>query len=96
MRAPSVERGGGKNGWADGLTGGALRAGLGQPTKTSVERFLEPGLAASIHARELKRAAIEANPTSSRRRRSPDGLQREMAQICTILLLGGKRPRCCG
>ena len=33
MRAPSVERGGGKNGWADGLTGGAQRAGLGPPTK---------------------------------------------------------------
>ena len=33
MRAPSVERGGGKNGWADGLTGGAVRSGLEPPTK---------------------------------------------------------------
>ena len=33
MRAPSVERGGGKNGWADGLTGGAVRTGLEPPTK---------------------------------------------------------------
>ena len=33
MCAPSVERGGGENGWADGLTGGALRAGLEPPTK---------------------------------------------------------------
>ena len=60
------------------------------PQKTFVERLLEPGLAASIGARELKMAAIEANPTSSRRGRPPDGLQREMAQICTILLLGGE------
>ena len=37
MCAPSVERGGGGNGWADGLTGGALRAGLEPPTKTSGE-----------------------------------------------------------
>ena len=37
MWAPSVERGGGGNGWADGLTGGALRAGLEPPTKTSGE-----------------------------------------------------------
>ena len=49
--APSVERGGGENGWADGLTGGALRAGPAPPTKTFVERFLEPGLAASIAGR---------------------------------------------
>ena len=35
--APSVERGGGGNGWADGLTGGALRAGPESPTKTSGE-----------------------------------------------------------
>ena len=48
MRAPSVERGGGKNGWADGLTGGALRAGPATHKKTFVERLLEPGLAASI------------------------------------------------
>ena len=50
MWAPAVERGRGENGWADGLTGGALRAGLGPPTKTSVERLLEPGLAASVAA----------------------------------------------
>ena len=37
MRAPSVERGGGGNGWADGLTGGALRAGPEPPKKTSGE-----------------------------------------------------------
>ena len=37
MWAPSVERGGGENGWADGLTGGALRAGPEPPTKTSGE-----------------------------------------------------------
>ena len=37
MCAPSVERGGGENGWADGLTGGALRAGLEPPAKTSGE-----------------------------------------------------------
>ena len=48
MRAPSVERGGGENGWADGLTGGAVRAGLYHRRRTSVERLLEPGLAASI------------------------------------------------
>ena len=48
MCAPSVERGGGENGWADGLTGGALRAGPEPLAKTSVERLLEPGLAASI------------------------------------------------
>ena len=35
--APSVERGGGGSGWAAGLTGGALRAGLELPTKTSGE-----------------------------------------------------------
>ena len=35
--APSVERGGGENGWADGLTAGALRAGPEPPTKTSGE-----------------------------------------------------------
>ena len=35
--APSVERGGGENGWADGLTGGALRAGLEPPAKTPGE-----------------------------------------------------------
>ena len=34
-------------------------------------------MAASIHARELKRAAIEANPTSSRRGRPQDGHARE-------------------
>ena len=33
MRAPSVERGGGKNGWADGLTGRAVRAGPEPPGK---------------------------------------------------------------
>ena len=66
------------------------------PQKTFVERLLEPGLAASIAPRgELNKAVIEPNPTSSRRRRPPDVLQREMAQICTILLLEGKRPRCC-
>ena len=32
-RVPSVERGGGENGWADGLTAGALRAGPEPPTK---------------------------------------------------------------
>ena len=37
MCAPSVERGGGENGWAGGLTGGALRAGPEPPTKTSGE-----------------------------------------------------------
>ena len=37
MRAPSVERGGGENGWAGGLTGGALRADPEPPTKTSGE-----------------------------------------------------------
>ena len=37
MCAPSVERGGGENGWADGLTGGAVRAGPEPPTKTSGE-----------------------------------------------------------
>ena len=93
--APSVERGGGENGWADGLTGGALRAGPDHPQKKSVERLLEPGLAASIAPRgELNEAVIKPNPTSSRRR-PPDVLQREMEQICTILLLEGKRPRCC-
>ena len=51
MCAPSVERGGGENGWADGLTGGALRAGPDHPQKTFVERLLEPGLAASIAGR---------------------------------------------
>ena len=35
MRAPSVERGGGGNGWADGLTGGALRAGPATHKKLS-------------------------------------------------------------
>ena len=47
----NVERGRGENGWADGLTAGAVRAGLDHPRKTSVERLLEPGLAASIAAR---------------------------------------------
>ena len=37
MCAPSVERGGGGNGWADGLTGGALRAAPEPPTKISGE-----------------------------------------------------------
>ena len=53
-----MERGGGENGWADGLTGGALRAGPDHPQKPFVEQLL----AASIGARELKRAAIEPNP----------------------------------
>ena len=35
MRAPSVERGGGENGWADGLTAGALRAGPATHKKLS-------------------------------------------------------------
>ena len=47
----NVERGGGENGWAGGLTGGAVRPGLNPPRKTSVERLLEPGLAASIAGR---------------------------------------------
>ncbi len=47
----NVERGRGENGWADGLMGGAVRAGLDHPRKTSVERPLEPGLAASIAGR---------------------------------------------
>ena len=34
MCVPAAERGGGGNGWADGLTGGALRAGPEPPTKT--------------------------------------------------------------
>ena len=86
-----------ENGWADGLTGGALRAGLGQPTKYIRRAAPGAGLGRFRHrAPELKRAAIEANPTSSRRGRPPDGLERRMVQICTILLLGGKRPRCCG
>ena len=33
MCAPAAERGGGENGWADGLTGGAVRAGLNPPSK---------------------------------------------------------------
>ena len=51
MRSVAVERGGGENGWADGLTAGALRAGPDHPQKTFVERLLEPGLAASIAPR---------------------------------------------
>ena len=45
-----MERGGGGNGWAGGLTGGAVRAGPEPPKKTSVERLIQPGLAASIAA----------------------------------------------
>ena len=48
VRSVAVERGGGENGWADGLTAGALRAGPATHKKTFVERLLEPGLAASI------------------------------------------------
>ena len=33
VRSVAVERGGGENGWADGLTAGALRAGPEPPTK---------------------------------------------------------------
>ena len=44
----------------------------------------------------MKRAAIEANPTSSRRGRPQDGHAREIAQICTILLLWGKRRAAAG
>ena len=60
MCAPSQwNAGAGENGWADGLTGGALRAGPDHPQKTSVERLLEPGWAASIAtARELNEAVI--------------------------------------
>ena len=49
-RSVAVERGGGENGWADGLTAGALRAGPATHKKTFVERLLEPGWAASIGA----------------------------------------------
>ena len=57
--APTVERGSGENGWADGLAAGALRAGPEPPTKTSVERLIQPGLVASItHALALKQAAM--------------------------------------
>ena len=34
-----------------------------------------------------------SSPTSSRRRRPPDGLERKTAQICTVPLPRGKRPR---
>ena len=38
--APSVERGGGGNGWADGLTGGALRAGPVNHPRKPLEKFV--------------------------------------------------------
>ena len=62
MWAPSVERGGGENGWADGLTAGALRAGLEPPTKNIRKAAPRAGLG-RLHCRalELERAAIEPN-----------------------------------
>ena len=59
MRAPSVERGGGEDGWADGLTAGALRAGPEPPTKNF--RRAAPGAGLGrfhCHGRELKQAAF--------------------------------------
>ena len=54
-----MERGGRENGWAGGLTGGAQRVAPEPPTKTSVERLIQPGLVASIaHALALKQAAM--------------------------------------
>ena len=63
MCAPSVERGGGGNGWADGLTGGALRAGPALPTKNF--RRAAPGAGLGrfhCHGREPNEAVIEPNP----------------------------------
>ena len=63
MRAPSVERGGGGNGWADGLTAGALRTGLEPPTKNI--RRAAPGAGLGrfhCHGREPNEAVIEPNP----------------------------------
>ena len=61
--APSVERGGGGNGWADGLTGGALRAGPALPTKNFRRAAPRAGLGRfHCHGREPNKAAIEANP----------------------------------
>ena len=40
----NVERGGGENGWADGLTGGAVRAGLEPPTKNMRKAAPRAGL----------------------------------------------------
>ena len=60
MCAPSVERGGGENGWADGLTGGAVCAGPEPPTKNIRRAAPRAGLGRfHCRARELKRAAIE-------------------------------------
>ena len=59
MWAPSVERGGGENGWADGLTGGALRAGPAPLTKNF--RRAAPGAGLGrFHwrGRELNEAVI--------------------------------------
>ena len=49
-RSAQWNAGAGENGWADGLTAGALRAGPATHKKTFVERLLEPGWAASIGA----------------------------------------------
>ena len=55
-----MERGGGENGWADGLTGGALRAGPDHPQKNF--RRAAPGAGLGrfhCHGRELNEAVIE-------------------------------------
>ena len=61
--APSVERGGGGNGWADGLTGGAQRAGPAPPTKNFRRAAPRAGLGRfHCHGREPNEAVIEPNP----------------------------------
>ena len=42
------------------------------------------------------KAGGPSSPTSSWRRRPPDGPERKAVQICTVLLPRGKRPSCCG
>ena len=54
--APSVERGGGGNGWADGLTGGALRAGPEPPTKNLWRNLLSCCLVVLSSAARTQRA----------------------------------------
>ena len=46
--------------------------------------------------RHLDESRGPSSPTSSRRRRPPDGPERKTAQICAVLLPRGKRPSCCG
>ena len=97
MRAPSVERGGGKNGWADGLTGGALRAGLEPPTKNIRRAALGAGLgrfhyrAGTDRGRPLRRTPQALGVVGPR-----TASKGKWCKFAQFFYLGGKRPRCCG